>query len=313
MSRALLLSWALLMVLPVAASRADDKPKPASEKPAAEQREEPDWSPVIAAGTKIAWDVPTVPGGSPQQAVDVYAPPNVRNAPVVLFVHGGEWAKRDKIEVAAKPRFFNSNGIVFVSVNYRLSGDAPHPAQADDVAAAVRWARDHIAEYGGSPRKLVLMGHSAGCHLVTLVGLDAKYLKKVGLSTGDLAGVVSWSGGAFDLVDKVEQGGMYAGYIRQCFGDDPKVWRDASPMQHVADGRPAPQFLLASAEGDKPASRAASEKMAGLINAAGGSAQYILIAGKDHRAANQDVGQKGDSCGQPLLSFVKVSTTHPAE
>jgi acetyl esterase/lipase len=57
-------------------------------------------------------------------------------------------------------------------VNYRLSPADKHPAHVQDVAAAVRWLKDHVAEYGGDPTRMVLMGHSAGCHIVVLTTLD---------------------------------------------------------------------------------------------------------------------------------------------
>jgi len=105
--------------------------------------------------------------------------------------------------VSYKPKFLNENGIVFVSANYRLSPPAKHPTHISDVAAAVRWVYDHAAEIGASPKKIVVMGHSCGCHLVTLLALDPRWLAGVKLSPDDLRGVVAWSGGAYDLVAKV--------------------------------------------------------------------------------------------------------------
>ncbi|MEZ5975203.1 MAG: alpha/beta hydrolase [Planctomycetota bacterium] len=126
----------------------------------------------------------------------MYSPRDAHDAPVVVYVHRGEWIKGDKPEVSFKPKLLNESGTVLVSVNYRLSEEAQHPAQVDDVAAAVRWVYDHIADYGGSPERIVLMGHSAGCHIASMVGLDPRPLAKVGLTPGVLRGVVCWSGGA---------------------------------------------------------------------------------------------------------------------
>ena len=128
--------------------------------------------PIVAVGSAITWNVPYVEGASEQQTLDIYSPAGAHGAPVVVYAHRGEWAKGDKSEVCYKPKYLNEHGIVFVSVNYRLSGVAQHPAQVNDVAAALRWVRDHIADYGGSGNKIILMGHSAGCHIVTFVGLD---------------------------------------------------------------------------------------------------------------------------------------------
>ena len=178
-----------------------------------------------------------------------------RRRPIVVFFHRGEWSKGDKSEVSYKPKFLNEHGIVFVAANYRLSPAVTHPAHIQDVAAAVRWVYDHAAEFGGSPKKIVVMGHSAGCHLVTLLALDPRYLAGVGLRPSDLCGVVAWSGGAYDLVAKVKAGGSYAAYIRQAFGNSEAAWRDASPVAHVGDARTMPPFLFASVERGSAATR----------------------------------------------------------
>src|SRR5205814_9652546 len=118
-----------------------------------------------------------------------------KGCPVVSYVHRGEWTKGDKSEVSYKPKFFNDNGVVFVSTNYRLYPAAKFPAHAEDVASAVRWAVDDVAKYGGDPKKIVLMGHSAGCHLVTLVALDPKYLKAGKLKPSDARALAARTAG----------------------------------------------------------------------------------------------------------------------
>ena len=87
-------------------------------------------------------------GSDEKQRLDVYSPRGVSRATVVVFFHRGEWSKGDKSEVSYKPKFLNENGIVLVSVNYRLSPAVTHPAHIRDVAAAVRWVHDHAAEIG---------------------------------------------------------------------------------------------------------------------------------------------------------------------
>jgi acetyl esterase/lipase len=274
--------------------------------PATRPTTQPDMTPRIAENTVVLANVAYVASAAEKQKLDIYAPRGATNAPVLVFIHGGEWTKGDKSEVSYKPKFFNDNGVIFVAVNYRLSGTDHHPAQADDVASALKWVHDHIAEHGGSAQKIVLMGHSAGCHLVTLVGLDPRYLAKVGMKPSDLAGVVSWSGGAFDLPEKFKQGGMYAGYIHTNFGNDESVWRDASPINHVTDFKPLPGFLFASAEQGNATSQEASEKMVTLINSAGAHARHIVLAGKSHSLANHEVGMPGDLTGPQLLKFIRT-------
>ena len=244
---------------------------------------------MLAEGSVLKADIPY--GDDPLQRLDVYAPCEAKNAPVVLFVHGGEWTRHDKAAVSYKPKLFNQNGVVFASTNYRLSPAAAHPAHVSDVAAAIRWTHDHAGEFGGDPHKMILMGHSAGCHLVTLVALDPRYLAKVDLRPADLRGVVAWCGGAYDLVQKVNDGGAYADYIKQAFGTEEAAWRDASPVAHVGDVKAGPSFLFASIEPGKPSQQAA-ERLASLIRDAGGKAATKILLDRDHFGANHFLARR---------------------
>lgn len=295
------LATLLALAFPLHAFAAD---QPAG-KPAKAPRVEP---PVLLAPTTIVMkDIAFVPNPDPAQKLDVYTPAGVHDAPIIVYVHRGEWARGDKSEVAAKPRFFNEHGVIFISTNYRLSGVAHHPAQVRDVSSALKWAFDHAQQIGGDPHRIYLMGHSAGCHIVTLVGLDPRWLAEVGLKPTDLAGVVSWSGGAYDLNAKVAENGMYARYIRIDFGTDPAQWRDASPMNHVTDAKKLPPFFFASAEHDHDTSIHLTQKLAQKIRDAGGTAQFSLLLGKTHRTANNDVGEPGDDTGDQILQFMGPS------
>lgn len=272
--------------------------------PATQPTTRPDMTARVAESSVVMKDVAYVEGGTAEQLMDVYRPRDVRAAPIVLFVHGGEWARGDKKDVSFKPKFLNENGIIFASMNYRLAPGHKHPAQVQDVASAVKFVREHALEWGGAPSKVVLMGHSAGCHLVTLVGLDKRWLNEVGLAPTDLGGVVAWSGGAYDLWEKVHAGGMYPAYIRQNFGEGERALRDASPMQHVTT-EPKPPMLVCSAGGGNPASREVSERLAGLIERSGGKVKTMVLEGKSHVGANHEVGMDGDVTGPALVEWVR--------
>lgn len=274
------------------------------------KEERPSQEAVLAKNTAVRANVAY--GSDELQRLDIYAPKDVKGAAVVLFVHGGEWTKGDKTAVSFKPKFFNENGIVFVSINYRLSPAVKHPAHVTDVATALRWLHDHAAEFGGDGDKLVLMGHSAGCHLVTLTALDARYLAKVKLPPTSLRGVVAWSGGTYDLVDRARGEGNYPKYIRQAFGEDEAAWRDASPVAHVGKA-PMPPFLFAVVDkkpDEKKAEPAASpsEHLASLIRKAKGQAEVQILADRTHFSANHLIGAPDDSTGKKLLEFVERVT-----
>ncbi|MCB9914865.1 MAG: alpha/beta hydrolase [Planctomycetes bacterium] len=281
----------------------------------AERQERPPRSPVVAVGSRIVWNVPYVERESGPQTLDIYAPEHAEDAPVVVYVHRGEWAKGDKSEVSYKPLLLNEHGTILVSVDYRLSDVAQHPAQVDDVAAAVRWVHDHIAEYGGSPDRIVLMGHSAGCHIVSMVGLDPRPLAKVGLTPAVLRGVVAWSGGAYDLPAKVEENGMYKPYVEKNFGTELAGLEDASPIHHVAEAPRHVPFLFVSAGDGKERSRKLSERMAEEIRGAGGRAEALTLEGKSHFTADFDCGKPGDplDSGRFLTEFVDEATRDSVE
>ena len=278
---------------------------PAATRPTTNASEEVlDFTAVTDPAGSARLDVPYVSQATAQQALDIYWPAKGKAAAAVIYVHGGEWAKGDKGNVAFKPRFLTRHGVALVSINYRLSDKAQHPAQVTDIAAAIRWVGVHGGELGIDSKRIYLMGHSAGCHLVLLTALDPRPLAGVGLKPSDLAGVISWSGGAFDLVEKVKQGGLYAKCIRINFSADARVWRDASPINHVTDCKPLPPILLISAEKDSADSIAANKRLRDRIAAAGGRVQWMLLGGKSHGTADHDLGKPGDSSGEILLRFL---------
>lgn len=282
-------------------------PAPASQATTGEAASRPAQTPVLADNTVEHKDVAYGGPDKTLNVLDIYAPAKADKAPVLLFIHGGEWTKGDKREISSKPKFFNEHGVVFVSINYRLSPKDKHPAQADDVATAIAWVREHIAQYGGDGGKIVIMGHSAGCHLATLVALDPEFLAKIKLKPSDIRGVAAWSGGIYDLVTRYKGGGTYAPYIKATFGESEEAQAAASPVTYTKNAKGGPAFLFASVGDEKSRnSREAAEGMAKAINAAGGSAKTLILEGKTHFTANHELGAEGDKTGLMLLEFVQA-------
>src|SRR5512135_1748968 len=141
---------------------------------------------------------------SPLHTLDVYASPSAKNAPVMFWIHGGGWQVGDKSDVAEKPRFFVNKGFVFVSVNYRLLPKVEMIDIFRDVAKSFRWVHDHIAEYGGDPRRVLVGGHSAGAQLAALICTDERYLNAQGIPFTDLIGCVPVDGDTYDVPAIIE-------------------------------------------------------------------------------------------------------------
>ena len=115
--------------------------------------------------------------------LDVYYPVGKKGFPTIVWFHGGG------LEGGGKhvPEMFMNQGFAVVAVNYRLSPKAQNPAYTEDAAAAVAWAYKHIEEYGGSPRRVFVTGHSAGGYLTLMVGLDKSYLQEYGVDADSIA------------------------------------------------------------------------------------------------------------------------------
>ena len=110
-------------------------------------------------------------GSDALQKLDFWPAASARPAPLVLFVHGGGWKRGDKKSATGmqKVEHLTNEGFAFASINYRLVPAATVEQQAADVSAAVAWHRSHAARLGIDASRIVLMGHSAGAHLVALV------------------------------------------------------------------------------------------------------------------------------------------------
>src|SRR5215471_15829844 len=139
-----------------------------------------------------------------RQVLDVYAPPQAKNLPVVFWIHGGGWQTGDKSDVQVKPQAFMDKGFVFVSTNYQLLPDVDMGTIIRDIAKSIHWTHDHIGEYGGNPRHLLVMGHSAGAQLAALVSIDDRYLKAEGLPLGIIKGCVPVDGDTYDVPAIIE-------------------------------------------------------------------------------------------------------------
>lgn len=288
----------------IGCSRSNPIP-PAASQPATTRAARPPQTPVLADNTIGHQNIPY--GGPDQKlnTLDLYVPKGVQHAPVILFIHGGEWTKGDKREVSSKPKFFNDHGILFASANYRLSPKDTHPAQVDDVAHAIAWLKAHVSQFGGDPNRIFIMGHSAGCHLVTLVTLDPNYLNEVGLKPADVRGVIAWSGGMYNLPEREKGTGRYPAYIRATFGDTEAAQWAASPRAHVENAKSAPPFLFASLDDQRSqASRDSALEMVDQINRHGGKARQVILTGKSHFAANHELGASGDTTGQIILDWI---------
>lgn len=236
-------------------------------------------------------------------SLDLYVPddrPASAKRPVMIMIHGGGWRNGDKASpaiVGAKMRHFVGRGYIYATINYRLSPQTPepngikHPTHAMDCAAAIAWIHNHIAEYGGDPDRLHLMGHSAGGHLAAIVGTNERFLKAHGKDLSILKSSVLLDPAALDIpryVKLVEGRSMTALY-EVAFGKDEANWRDASPQLHVASGKWIPPTLLFYA-GDRMNLDVLAPAIAEALTQAGSPSRAVDTVTLDHGQINSRIG-----------------------
>lgn len=153
-----------------------------------------DW--VAGGGRGVTKAASGVPFGSHGETLDVWTPAAKasRPRPVIVFLHGGGWVKGDRAAYAFAGRALAGRGFVVVIPDYRKVPQVRFPAFLEDGAEAVRWARDHVARFGGDPARLSLMGHSAGAHTAVMLALDPQWLRRAGVDPGIVRAAVGLSG-----------------------------------------------------------------------------------------------------------------------
>ncbi len=257
-------------------------------------------------------DIPYSDPAHERQVLDVYPPPRAKDRPVVFWIHGGGWQTGDKSSVQIKPQAFMDRGFVFVSTNYRLLPHVDMGTIVRDIARSIRWVHDHIAEYGGDPQRLLIMGHSAGAQLAALVCTDERYLKAEGLSLAIIKGCVPVDGDTYDVPAIIEtaetrrrvHGQPQATYgHREKFGNDPAKHRDLSAVTHVSRDKGIPPFLILHVA-EHPDTSAQAQRLADVLKGAGVTVRVFGARESHHNKINADLGLPDDPGTKALFEFV---------
>lgn len=271
-------------------------------------------APVLCALAASYWsldtrkDIPYVssPDAHLSQKLDLYLPDSPKDAPVLVYVHGGSWRGGDKSQVGNLPSFFTSKGWILASINYRLSPEFKHPAHVQDVAKAVAWTKSKIAEFGGNPKAIFVGGHSAGAHLVALLGTDEKRLKEQKLSFKDVRGIVAWDTAAHDLPPLVRYNSEPSSPYRQAFGDDPAGWSDASPLEFAGRAKGAPPLMAVLAGGAGiQGKRSGTKRLVDALRGNGVRADFVDASSfRSHQSLMADFAANGDPVAPVVFGFL---------
>ncbi len=228
--------------------------------------------------------------GSPE--LDIYGFTGAKNAPVVVFVHGGTWQEGDKAQGPNRVALFNDAGMILVSINYRLVPENTIEGELEDVDRALQWIRANIANYGGNPDNISLFGHSAGAHLVTQTVVDPLPATRAMIDAGAIRGVYASDLMTYDFAAYFDaSGGRLAPAHERALGRDRARIAALSPLQHVDPAQKIPPFLI-SYSGQRPADvrRTSARAFAQALRDAGGSAQLLDGTRYNHAGIIRAVG-----------------------
>ena len=261
-------------------------------------------TPLAAAESKVHRDLAYAEPKNERQTLDVYAPAEGKDHPIIVYIHGGGWKAGDKKGVQKKPQAFTDKGFVFVSTNYRFVPNVTVKEMTADIAKAIRFVHDHAKEHGGDPNSIVVMGHSAGAHLAALVCTDDSYLKAEKLPMTVLKGCVPVDVSVYDIPKRLKDGGSVPPEtFTKLFGETEESQRDYSPAAHVAKGKGIPPFLILHVA-DRPDTKAQSHWLADKLKDAGVEAKVVAAEGKTHGTINSDLGLPDDKPTKELFEFL---------
>lgn len=215
--------------------------------------------------------------------------------PIVVFVHGGGFTGGSKEGNAHVGEFFGTLGLVGVVINYRLAPEIKWPAGAEDVGAAVTWVKQHAADFGGDPNKILVMGISAGATHV------ADFVFRPELSPGAPApaGAVLVSG-VYTFDPESDASSAY-------YGNDPARRREATTLGHLT--RTNVPVLITTAELDPPnLHRVALRLVQELTFEHDVLPRFKQLLGHNHYSQGQSIGTTDPMLSAAVLDLVETTT-----
>ena len=237
------------------------------------------WSPASVLNVLAIWgnyrltsDIAYAPGD--RHSLDLYRPDATQAAPVIVFFYGGNWQEGDKSLYRFVGASLAARGLVAVIPDYRVYPEVRYPGFLEDGALAVRWVHDHVAEFGGDPKRVVLMGHSAGAYIAAMLLYDRQWLsaEESGLRRS-LRGLVGLAG-PYDFLP------LHDETLKIIFGPE-KELPATQPINYVDRG--APPAFLATGNADDVVDPGNATRLARRVAEKGGIAEVKIYDGIGHR------------------------------
>lgn len=250
----------------------------------------------ITLSTNLAY------GADPRQCLDVFTPSGAKDRPVLVFVHGGAFTRGTKsVDGNIYDNvlyWFAGQGFIGVNIEYRLAPAARFPAGAQDVALAIEWIAENIGRYGGDPRKIVLMGHSAGgCHVGSyLLDPEAGVTPHASVKAAVLVSA--------RLRLETLPGNPNARNVAAYCGDDQTILDRCSPVNHVERCR-WPVFLAIAEYENRYLDAYGLEFASRLGMVRGQAPRLVQMLGHNHTSTVAHFNTGEEWLGRQILEFLK--------
>jgi arylformamidase len=221
--------------------------------------------------------------------LDLYRPASAKDAPVVVMIHGGAWRLGNKAigrGVRNKVAHWVGKGWILVSLDYRLLPEAKPLEQAQDVARALAFVQARAAAWGGDASRIVLVGHSSGAHLASLLSVDPALTAVAGARPW--RATIALDSAAFDVEQIMRD--RHFGFYDAAFGSDPQEWRAASPLHRLDSSLAIP--LLAVCSSRRADSCGQAKAFAAKVATLGGRVS-VLPVDLAHGEVNERLGTTG--------------------
>jgi acetyl esterase len=241
-------------------------------------------------------------GPHERQAFELFHPAsNNGPRPGLIFVHGGAFTEgsrhRSKEIYANVLYYFARHGIVGINAGYRLAPEARYPEATRDIAAVVQWMRENAQRLNIDPKRIFLMGHSAGGAHVGSYAYDKRHQPAEGHGLAGLL-VISGRVRADDRADNPN-----ARRVAEYYGSDTSIYDDVSPVSHV--GRDSLPTFIACAEFENPLIDVYCFELAYRLAATKGKAPpFLWLKGHNHTSIIGHFNTAEDELGKACLEFI---------
>jgi acetyl esterase len=265
------------------------------------------YSPLLAVAPKtgIAVQRDVAYGADPRHRLDLYRAEGLKNAPVLVFLHGGAYVRGDRNingEVYANvPTYFARHGMLGVNATYRLAPAAQWPAAAQDVGAVVQWLKENAAKHGGDPNRIYLMGHSAGAtHVATYA-----YLKHLQPAQGPaIAGMILMSG-RYHFNPSRDDPNLKN--FQAYFGTDAAQYPARSPLSHVKAAAAIPTFIVISEYDNPDLDTQGALLLSALCERDRACPRFTRMEKHNHLSMVYQFNTADEAMGREVLEFIRRS------